>query len=162
LACEEAILKPAIGGAGRHTYRVTSESIAEHEAVFRELAAQEAMLLQPFQQSVLTGGEISLVMIAGRCTHAVHKRGKPGDFRVHDDHGGTVHPHEATAEEVAFALRAIAACDSTPLYARVDLVRDNAGQLAVMELELIEPELFFRFNPAAAELMARAIRDRLS
>jgi glutathione synthase/RimK-type ligase-like ATP-grasp enzyme len=158
LGCEEAILKPAIGGAGRHTYRLNVENGAEHEAVFRELIAQEAMLLQPFQQSVLSSGETSLVVIGGQFTHAVHKRGKPGDFRVHDDYGGTVQPHEASAEEIAFAQRAVAACDSAPLYARVDLVRDNLGQLAVMELELIEPELFFRFNPVAAEMLAEAIK----
>ena len=161
LECSEAILKPAIGGAGRHTYRLSRGNVAEHEAIFRELIAQEALLLQPFQQDVLNRGEISLVVIAGLFSHAVHKRGKPGDFRVHDDYGGTVEPHQATREEIAFALQAVAACDPAPLYARVDLVRDNDGRLAVMELELIEPELFFRFNLAAAGTMAEAIMERL-
>lgn len=157
----EAILKPAIGGAGRHTYRVNASNVDEYEAIYRGLIAQESMLLQPFQNGVLVNGEISLVVIGGQFTHAVHKRGKPGDFRVHDDHGGTVAPHDPTEEEIAFALQAVAACDPAPLYARVDLVCDNDGQLAVMELELIEPELFFRFNPAAAGLTADAITERL-
>jgi glutathione synthase/RimK-type ligase-like ATP-grasp enzyme len=157
----EAILKPAIGGAGRHTYRLNATNVDEHEAIYRGLIAREAMLLQPFQNSVLANGEISLVVIGGKFTHAVHKRGKPGDFRVHDDHGGTVALHEATEEEIAFALEAVLACNPPPLYARVDLVRDNNGQLAVMELELIEPELFFRFHPAAAGWTADAIRERL-
>lgn len=161
LDCREAILKPAIGGAGRHAYRLDLANIAEHEAVFRELVAHEALLLQPFQHSVLTEGEISLVVIGGRHTHGVRKRGKPGDFRVHDDYGGTVHPHAATALEIAFAERAVAACNPTPLYARVDVVRDNQGRLSVMELELIEPELFFRFQPVAAELLAKEISASL-
>lgn len=162
LGSREAILKPAIGGAGRHTYRLDAHNVSEHEAIFRELIAKESLLLQPFQQDVLDQGEISLVVIAGQFTHAVHKRGKPGDFRVHDDYGGTVQPHQASEQEVVFALRAVAACEPAPLYARVDLVRDNDGLLAVMELELIEPELFFRFQPRAAELLADAIRGSLS
>lgn len=160
----EAILKPAIGGAGRHAYRLNVENVDEvdeHEAIYRGLIAQESMLLQPFQSSVLANGEISLVVIGGAFTHAVHKRGKSGDFRVHDDHGGTVAPHEPTDEEIAFALQAVSVCAPAPLYARIDLVRDNDGNLAVMELELIEPELFFRFNPAAAGLTADAITERL-
>jgi hypothetical protein len=87
----------------------------------------------------------------------VQKRGKPGDFRVHDDYGGTVHAHAATPKEISFAERAVEACQPLPLYARVDLVRDNEDRLAIMELELIEPELFFRFQPAAAGLLAERI-----
>jgi hypothetical protein len=39
------------------------------------------------------------------------------------------------------AERAFAACRPLPLYGRVDMVRDNSRRLAIMELELIEPEL---------------------
>jgi glutathione synthase/RimK-type ligase-like ATP-grasp enzyme len=161
LRCSEAILKPAVGGAGRHIHRVQASDLSEHGLIFRELIGAEAMLIQPFQNNVLTEGEISLVIIGGRFTHAVRKRGKPGDFRVHDDYGGTVHPHEATPEEIDFAERAVAACQPAPLYARVDLIRDNAGRLAIMELELIEPELFFRFQPTAAKLLAEKIKAAL-
>jgi glutathione synthase/RimK-type ligase-like ATP-grasp enzyme len=120
------------------------------------------MLIQPFQRDVLEGGELSLIVIGGRCTHAVRKRARPGDFRVQDDHGGTVHPHPATPEEIAFAESAVACCPSPPAYARVDAVRDAAGQLRVMELELIEPELFFRFHEPAARALADAIAKTLA
>lgn len=55
-----------------------------------------------------------------------------GDFRVQDDWGGTVHPHTASPEEIDFAQRAVAAVPFDVLYARVDLIRDNHGQLAIM------------------------------
>ncbi len=158
---KEAILKPAVSGAARHTYRLHSGNIDAHEATLRALLREEAMMLQPFLGSVLAQGEISLIVIGGRCTHAVRKIAKPGDFRVQDDHGGTVHPHTPTAEEIAFAEQAAAACPQAPLYARVDAVRDDAGALSLMELEVVEPELFFRFHPPAADALAAAIVARL-
>jgi glutathione synthase/RimK-type ligase-like ATP-grasp enzyme len=157
----EAILKPAVSGAARHTYRLNAANLDAHEAVLRELLREEAMMLQPFLGSVLTQGELSLIVIGGRCTHAVRKIAKPGDFRVQDDHGGTVHPHTPTADEAAFAERAVAACPQAPLYARVDAVRDESGALSLMELELVEPELFFRFRPPAADALAGAIAERM-
>jgi glutathione synthase/RimK-type ligase-like ATP-grasp enzyme len=153
----EAIIKPAISGAARHTYRLDATTIATHAEVFTRLIADEAMLLQEFQSSILTAGEISLIVIGGRFSHAVRKRAKAGDFRVQDDHGGTVAAHDASADEIRAAEQAVAACPQLPLYARVDLVRDGSGRLLVMELELIEPELFLRFHPPSADDLARAI-----
>jgi glutathione synthase/RimK-type ligase-like ATP-grasp enzyme len=157
----DVIIKPAIGGAGRELYLIRRDGAAQSATQFQSLVSREAMLVQPFLSSVVTGGEISLIVIGGRVTHAVHKRAKAGDFRVHDDYGGTVHPHAPTAEEIAFAESACAACDPPPLYARVDLVHDDQQSLAIMELELIEPELFFRFCPPAGGLFAHRIAASL-
>ena len=154
-------MKPAVSGAARHTYRLNAANLDAHEAVLRGLLRDEAMMLQPFLGSVLTQGEFSLIVIGGRCTHAVRKIAKAGDFRVQDDHGGTVHPHTPTADEIVFAESAVAACAQAPLYARVDAVRDDAGALSLMELELVEPELFFRFSPPAADALAGAIAERM-
>jgi glutathione synthase/RimK-type ligase-like ATP-grasp enzyme len=153
----DAVLKPAVSGAARHTYRVDPSTAAAHEPVLAARLRKEAMLLQPFQREVIERGEITVVVIDGHCTHAARKVAKPGDFRVQDDHGGTVHPHVATPEQIALAERAMAACEQPPLYGRVDMIRDNDGHLAVMELELVEPELWFRLAPIAAERLAAAI-----
>lgn len=157
----EAILKPVVSGAARHTYRLNVANLEAHESVLRDLLRDEAMMVQPFLGKVLTQGELSLMVIGGRCTHAVRKIAKPGDFRVQDDHGGTVHPHTPTADEIGFAERAVAATPKLPLYARVDAVLDASGALSLMELELVEPELFFRFHPPAAGALAAAIAERL-
>lgn len=120
------------------------------------------MLVQPFQRDVLDDDELSLVVIGGRCTHAVRKRARPGDFRVQDDHGGTVDAHQPTPHEIAFAESAVACCPSPAAYARVDAVRDAAGMLRVMELELIEPELFLRFHEPGARVLADEIAKILA
>lgn len=154
---EKTVLKPAVSGAGRHTYRLDGSNLAAHEPIFRELLAKEAMMLQPFQEKVITEGEKALMVMGGQFTHAVLKTAKPGEFRVQDDFGGTVHPYTPTPEEIRFAESAFAVCYPQPLYGRVDLITDNEGRLAVVELELIEPELWFRFHPPAAGVLADAL-----
>lgn len=154
---QETILKPCVSGAARHTYKLNAKQLNEHEAVFQQLIDEESFMLQPFQKNVVEKGEISLVVINGQFTHAVLKIAKPGDFRVQDDFGGTVQTYLPTEEEMAFAEKAVAACEPTPFLARVDLIRDNHGKLAIIEIELIEPELWFRLNPKAAEVLANAI-----
>jgi hypothetical protein len=151
---DEVVFKPVVSGAARRTYRVHASACSDAEARFADCVADEEMLVQPFQRGVLASGEISLVVIGGELTHAVRKLPKGGDFRVQDDHGGTVHPHAASREEVAFAEASVSHCPVPPVYARVDAVRDAAGRLRIMELELIEPELFFRFHPPAAQRLA--------
>lgn len=157
----EAVLKPCVSGAARHTYRLRRDEAEGMEAAFRRLAAEEAMMLQPFQHEIAASGETSLVVVGGRFTHAVRKAVRPGDFRVQDDHGGTVHAHEPGGEEVELAERAVAACRRRPAYARVDVVRGNDGGLALMELELIEPELWLRRHPPAAEALAVQVAGSL-
>jgi glutathione synthase/RimK-type ligase-like ATP-grasp enzyme len=154
---DELIMKPCVAGTARHAYRVNRANLAEREALLRRLAAEEAMLVQPFQHSVLARGEVSVVVIGGRARHAVLKVAKPGDFRVHDDFGGSVHAYEATPAERDLAERAFASCTPLPAYARVDIILGNDGLPAISEFEVVEPELFFRFNPAAAGLLAGEI-----
>lgn len=157
LGWQETVLKPAVSGGARHTYWLQPGNLAAHEAVFQELIQTKAMLLQPFQKNIMAKGEVSHMVFDGRYTHSVLKVAKAGDFRVQDDHGGTVHPYQASPLEIAYAEQVVAACNPSPIYARVDVVEDNQGNLALVELELIEPELWFRLHPMAAEALAQAI-----
>jgi glutathione synthase/RimK-type ligase-like ATP-grasp enzyme len=158
----EGVVKPAVSGGARHTHRFDHRSAAALDVPIGSLLADEAFLVQPFEPDIMAHGEDTLVIIDGHFTHALTKRAKPGDFRVQDDHGGTVHPCTPTAEQVDVAERAIAACGDAAAYGRVDLVRRTDGTWAVMELELIEPELWLRRHPPAAAAMAAAIDARLA
>jgi Prokaryotic glutathione synthetase, ATP-grasp domain len=151
---DEYVLKPAISGAGRHTYRLSARNVQAHEDIFQKLIAQESMLLQAFQHNVVHKGELTLMMMNGQYTHAVLKKAKEGDFRVQDDFGGVAHDHTPTAAEIQFAEQVLRACPSMPLYARVDMIWDNEGRLCVSELEAIEPELWFRRCPSSVEPLA--------
>ena len=155
---EHNIIKPAVSGTARHTYKLNSSNIAEHEHIFQQLIKEETMLLQPFQNEILEKGEVAMMVIGGKFTHAVLKKTKSGDFRVQDDFGGTLHDYSPSPEEIVFAEKAVLACSELPLYARVDILRDNTGELAIMELEIIEPEMWFRRNPEAADILAKEIK----
>jgi glutathione synthase/RimK-type ligase-like ATP-grasp enzyme len=159
---EEVILKPTIAGAALHTYRLNPENTGQHESIFRTLIENEDMMLQPFQYNIMEKGEVSFMVIGGKYTHSVLKRGKAGDFRVQDDFGGTLHEYNPSPEEIRFAEEVVKACDPMPAYARVDVMWDNEGELAVSEVELIEPELWFRRNKEAAEKLAEVVKIKLS
>jgi glutathione synthase/RimK-type ligase-like ATP-grasp enzyme len=157
----EAVLKPCVSGAARHTYRVNP---ANAESLQREIAgllATEAFMLQPFVADITVNGEYTLMVIDGEFTHAVQKVPKAGDFRVQDDHGGKWTPYEPTVEQIAFAQRAMQSVTPLPQYGRVDMVRGNDGGWQIMELELIEPELWLRTKPEAAQRLAQAIAREL-
>ena len=159
---KEDVIKPAISGAARHTYRINPKNYKEYESIFRELISKECVLFQEFLINIETQGEISLIMIGGEYTHAVKKIAKKGDFRVQDDHGGTVEQYIATESEIKFAKKCLEKCQYSPIYARVDVVYDNNNKLSLSELELIEPELWFRNKPESATLLAEEVFSLLS
>jgi hypothetical protein len=80
---------------------------------------------------------------------------------VQDDFGGSVYVYTPTQEEIIFSKKAVKACPELPIYARVDIFTDNQGNIALSELELIEPELWFRYHPEAANVLAKAIKVKL-
>lgn len=161
LGWQNTVLKPCVSGTARHTYKLNADNLEEHEHIFKELIAQEAMMLQPFQYDIVEKGEVSMMLFGGQYTHAVLKVAKQGDFRVQDDFGGAVSPYEPTPDEIAFAEYAVRCCPELPAYARVDIFNDNEGRIALSELELIEPELWFRFHPEAATLHAKQLAKTL-
>ena len=161
-AWEHVIVKPAIGAAAYLTYQLQGSQIQAFTPRFAELLAQRDMLVQPFQKSIVTRGEASLMVFGGTFTHAILKRAKAGDFRVQDDFGGTVHPYEASEAEIALAESAMHSCQPLPVYGRVDIMWDAAGMPMVSELELIEPEIWLRNHPPAAEYFAKAIMTRMA
>jgi len=157
----EGVVKPAVSGGARHTHRFDAAAAERVGAIIDPLLAAEAFLVQPFEPDIVDHGEDTLVIVGGQFTHALTKRAKPGDFRVQDDHGGTVHPCAPSAAQISLAEAAMAACGTVPAYGRVDVVRRADGTWAVMELELIEPELWLRRHPPAASALAAAIVERL-
>jgi len=154
---EEAVLKPAISGAGRHTYRLNKNNLKEHQEIFIGLLQEESMILQEFQHNIANKGEIAFMVMGDKFTHAILKKAKTGDFRVQDDFGGTVEIYHPTKEEIDFALTTVKKCGYKTTYARVDVFYDNNNQPAIGELELIEPELWYRFKNSAADDLANFV-----
>jgi glutathione synthase/RimK-type ligase-like ATP-grasp enzyme len=155
---EEAVVKPVVDLGAKNLHRVRRGE--GQEALARVLARHDAMV-QPFLPSLETEGEVSLVYVEGELTHAVRKRPAPGDFRVQSIWGGTFSRVEPEADQVEVAERALGALEEVPLYARVDLVSGPSGEPCLIELELIEPNLYLVAHPPAAEALAEAALLRI-
>ena len=155
----ELVVKPAIGAGanGAMKARKDDPALARHLA---EILQSKDALAQPFVPGVAESGEVSLVYFGGRYSHAIRKRPARGDFRVQDQHGGTLHPHEPTARELAVGLAALAAAPMPSAYARVDLV-EWEGNPVIMELEMIEPELFLRRSAEGLQRFAQVLKTAL-
>ncbi|MFI5694188.1 RimK family alpha-L-glutamate ligase [Kribbella sp. NPDC051586] len=158
LAGQEIVVKPTVGATALHTVRGVAGS-AELDQALAELP-EIVYLVQPFQPEIVADGEWSLIFVDGEFTHAVVKRAAEGDYRVQDDFGGSVTPTDPTPAVLDGARAALEAVGRTPAYARVDGVVVN-GRFLLMELELIEPELFFPQHPEAAHKLAAAIATRV-
>ena len=158
---DEIVIKPTISGAARHTYRLKNEEIKNFESKWENLISNEDFIIQEFQNNIIDKGEVAVMLFGGQYTHSVIKKAKSGDFRVQDDFGGSVENYQPSKEMIALAKKAIKQLKPTPAYARVDIIWDNESKIAVSELELIEPELWFRFNESAADKLAAEIKDFL-
>jgi len=157
---EDAVIKPAIGGTARLAVHVDAIGTDAAQHHLDDLLAVEDAIVQRFVPSVPAVGETSVIAIAGVVTHAVHKRATAGDWRVQAEFGGSSEPVAVDGRLAAAACNAIAAVQPTPAYARVDLVEGPTGELQLIELELVEPELFFRLAAHAATRLAHHILPR--
>lgn len=158
---EEVVIKPVVDLGAKNLHRVRASSGEAQDALDTVLSRHDAMV-QPFLPSLETEGETSLVYINGTFTHAVRKRPAAGDFRVQSIWGGTFERIEPTTSQTEIAEQAITQLDEAPLYARIDLVTDPAGEPSLIELELIEPNLYLGTNPPAAARLANAVLSQLS
>jgi glutathione synthase/RimK-type ligase-like ATP-grasp enzyme len=116
-----------------------------------------AAMIQPFLPAILGEGEISLIYIAGAFSHAIRKRPQPGDFRVQPEYDGIITPHAPAPDELAAAEAILAAVDEPLLYARIDVARNPSGQVLLMELELVEPDLYFQHDAEGGAAFAEAV-----
>lgn len=147
---DEVVIKPAISAGSDGTHRLAAGAGVPTDAL------DQRRLVQPFMPGIVAAGEYSLFFFGGRYSHAIVKRPAAGDFRVQPQFGGREEPWDASAAARDLAAAALAAAPAPPAYARVDMVAGTHG-LAIMELELIEPQLFLHMAPDGGAAFARAV-----
>jgi glutathione synthase/RimK-type ligase-like ATP-grasp enzyme len=153
----DVVVKPAVSAASYRTMRVATGNLDAGEAHLRDLVAERDTLVQRYLPSVEDHGERALVHVDGKLTHAVCKSPR---FDGEDESVSDAVP--IAPEERELAERAVAAVDGDPLYARIDVAPGPDGVPVIMELELIEPSLFFVQGPEALERMVAALTRLLS
>jgi hypothetical protein len=156
-----AVVKPAISAGARDTMRVTTANRAEGRALLATILARCDAMIQPYLPSVEAHGERSLLFAGDAFSHAIRKHALLAPGAVNPEAQGDGVPNVgASADELAFAARVLSAAESATgahfAYARVDIAHGAKGPL-LMELELTEPSLFLRSDPAAADRFATAL-----
>lgn len=146
------VIKPPVSAAADGTHKLGPDDPLPQDVLGR------IMMVQPFLPSVASEGEYSIMLFGGRFSHAIVKRPKAGDYRVQPHLGGSEMRCEPPAGAIELARTALAAAPAQASYARVDMVRDGAGNLAVIELELIEPALWLQHAPDGGESFAAAVK----
>ncbi len=141
---EQAVVKPTVSASAYKTH------------LQRDGVANGAVLVQEFVSAVRDDGEWSLIYFDHEFSHAVRKLPAPHDFRVQKEYGGTVELVTAPTELRDFGDTVLRALSAAPSFARIDVVR-NRGALQLMELELIDPELFLNLGEGSAALLAAAL-----
>jgi glutathione synthase/RimK-type ligase-like ATP-grasp enzyme len=152
----EVVVKPAISASAHETWRSSPTRARSDARRFSALLESGDVLVQPYQPAI-EEGEWSLCFFGGRFSHAVLKRPRPGEFRVQAELGGEVLVRRPSSRLVEEAANVVGRAPAPWLYARVDAC-DVGGALLLMELELIEPTLFFHADPDAPERFAEALR----
>jgi glutathione synthase/RimK-type ligase-like ATP-grasp enzyme len=154
------VIKPRVSASGYETHALDVPFDAASEATVAGVVARGDALVQPFADEIPRDGEYSLVFLGGAYSHAALKRATRGEFRVQEEHGGTLEPISPGESIIEQATRALDAVDGEVVYARVDgIVRDD--RFLLMELELIEPNLFLAMRSGAANDFVEAILRRL-
>ena len=154
---DELVLKPAVGVGGSGVVRANAASLPH---VLDALTPDTEVMVQPFVDAVLDEGELSFIFIGGALSHVLRKRPARGDFRAHGIYGGSVVAAALPRDDLAQLEAIVARLPFDLLYARIDVVRVD-GRLAVLELELIEPMLYFDLAPGSAGRLADATLARL-
>ncbi|WP_372450454.1 ATP-grasp domain-containing protein [Streptomyces tagetis] len=162
----EYVIKPAVGAGARYAARYRA---GDRDTAVRHIGHMHAegitAMVQPYMARIETGGERALVFFGGSFLHAIRKKAVLG-ADVPFDQRKVAHPGlepwvpTAREREVAESALAVVPHSGELFYARVDLVDDDEGRPVVMELELIEPNLFLSVQPASLPVVTGAIAAR--
>ncbi|MEM6841616.1 MAG: hypothetical protein AAF632_05285 [Bacteroidota bacterium] len=158
----ELIIKPTVSANADDTFWLTRQTTEKLWGTVAQTFRQRSFMAQPFIPAILEEGEYSLFFFGGSYSHAIVKIPKANDFRVQEEHGGLIQSTQPSADLLETAQQIYEAIPFNPLYARVDLVRLPIGEFALMEVELIEPSLYFRTDAKSPYRFARAIDKRFS
>ncbi|HYD09109.1 MAG TPA: hypothetical protein VEA78_03320 [Acidimicrobiales bacterium] len=139
------VTKPTVSAGAVDTIAGDADEALAHVGALR--ASGRTAMVQPYLSGIDEAGETALLYLGGTYSHAVRKEAVLGHLRRGD---GTYEPDRLAPRDPTVAELELAehVLDRIPfdrrelLYARVDLIPDDDGDPVLLELELIEPDLF--------------------
>ncbi len=154
------VIKPSVSANADYTFRLNRQEAEARKLELEQLFQNRDSLIQPFFPAILEEGEFSVFYFGDEYSHTIQKIPKRGDFRVQEEHGGQLRAVQPDSALLEVAEEAMGAIRPRPLYARADFVRDTglpggSGEYYLMELELIEPSLYFNLDQKSPARFAR-------
>ena len=150
---EKIVVKPAVSAS---SYRTHSVITVDSAGILADASAHGDFLVQSFMPEIGREGEISLIYFNQEFSHAVLKRPAAGEFRVQKELGGHEVPWSPPEAMKKIGGKILGLVGHQVLYARVDGVISD-GRFLLMELELIEPDLFLTTAEGAIERFAKSL-----
>jgi glutathione synthase/RimK-type ligase-like ATP-grasp enzyme len=158
---EKAVIKPAYSAGSYYTEVFEVAQIQQINLQYRPIAKEKELLLQKFMPEIVSQGETSFIFFNKKFSHCVNKKPADGDFRVQIQYGGNYTALEPSPELITQAQAVVNTFDEKLLYARVDgIIIGN--QLHLMEIECIEPDLYFNHSADAQNKFVNAILELIS
>jgi len=155
---EQMIIKPTISANSNNTFWLKKEGYIHNKSLLEKSLINRQLMVQPFVSSIIEQGEYSLFYFADQYSHCILKTPKSGDFRVQEEHGGQLQSIKPNKTLLIAAQKALQTIPEKVLYARIDLV-EYQGEYQLMEIELIEPSLYFNLDDKAAIRFAHAFNQ---
>ena len=149
LEVEKLVIKPRISAGAINTFLISKEDLASYQEELKVLVGEDIMI-QPFLKQVKEEGEYSAHFFNGSLSHVVLKKPKSGDFRSQEEFGSDVKLVELSEEQFSFCQLVLSKIKKPWLFARVDFIKNQNGEASLIELELIEPALYFRYKEGSA------------
>ncbi len=159
--CNEIVIKPCVSGGAMNTIRVNRETLPENITTINEWLSKEDYLIQPLQKEILDEGEWSFVFFNGKFSHHLLKSAKKGEFRIQHFFGGKISVPKCPNHLLAQAQKIANQYAKNCLYARVDGTA-HLDTFRLMELEIIEPYLFFYTHPESLENYYQAFLELMT
>ncbi|MFE3867870.1 RimK family alpha-L-glutamate ligase [Flavobacterium sp. LS2P90] len=158
---KKAVIKPAFSAGSYLTEVFDVADIQKINADYKNLAQEKELLLQEFMPQIQIAGETSFIFFNKKFSHAVNKKPVKGDFRVQSQFGGAYTLVQPSQQLIEKAQEIVDTFPEKLLYARVDgIIIDT--ELYLMEIECIEPDLYFDIAPVALERFVASIVELIA
>jgi glutathione synthase/RimK-type ligase-like ATP-grasp enzyme len=155
---KKAVIKPAYSAGSYQTQVFELLEIDTINNQYRSIASEKELLLQEFMPEIQTLGETSFIFFNKKFSHAVNKKPVDGEFRIQVQFGGKyelVEPEQVLIEK---AQKIVNTFSSDLLYARVDVIIIE-NELHLMEIECIEPDLYFNLAEGSMSKFINSILE---
>lgn len=162
LHTDKIIIKPNVSASAFNTFLVKKQSAEKFISKLSSVFTKKEFMVQPFMENIISEGEYSLFYFDGKFSHAIIKKPKQNDFRVQEEYGGILTSIIPDKQQLSISEDILSKVNPLPLYARIDLVRTDANNFALMELELIEPSLYFNMDTDSPKRFAEIFNSRMS